>query len=253
MNITLQLSITLIVSFLTITSLNAQDQWNYGLKIGMYNYQMNGNISGRYDDIDVKVHIPYWDIYEPKFPFMGIFVEQPLKILPYFSITYDFSTFERYLFISPQDYNPPSGFLIPQGGAFTTTYQNFTLGILPSIHIKRDLNTRLFAGYEIHYFHHKDETLYASDFSPRWLNNNIRRFEVAKKFVEENPMVPFVHHLAVGAEVKFWRLGLEVKYLLGLNSPLRNVKLNDEFTYPYRTQTNSLYYSLKFYFRKDKD
>jgi hypothetical protein len=247
--------LTLIIAFLSflffLNPVKAQKKWNFGPKIGMYNYQMANNISGRYNDIDVKVHTPIWNIYEPRFPYLGIFIEQLLKMLPYFSITYDLSTFRRYLFISPYDYNPPQGFIIPQAGAFTTEYQNYTLGILPSVHFKRGLDMRLFAGYEVHYMHHQDETLYASDFTPRWLNNNIRRFEVAKKFVEENPMVPFIHHLAIGGEVKYWRLGLEVKFLRGLNSPLRSVKFNDEFTYPLHTYVNSLYYSLKFYIRKD--
>lgn len=245
---------TLFTCTISLNPIKAQEKWNFGPKIGVYNYQMASNISGRYNDIDVKVHLPFWEIYEPRFIYMGIFIEQPLQNLPYFSITYDLSTFKRYLFISPLDYNPdPPSFIIPKSGIFITEYQNFTFGILPSIHIKRGLDMRLFAGYEVHYMHHKDETLYASDFSPRWLNNNIRRFEVAKKFVEENPMAPFVHHFALGAEVKYWRLGLEVKYLRGLNSPLRSVKFNDEFTYPLNTYVNSLYYSLKFYFRKDKD
>jgi len=244
----------LIISLsLTITTLSAQDQWNFGPKLGMYNYQMDGNISGRYDDIDVKVHLPIWEIYEPRFNYMGIFIEQPVKSLPYFSITYDLSTFKRYLFISPYDYNPPPGFLIPQAGAFISEYQNYTFGILPSIHINRGIDMRVFGGFETHYFHPKDKTLDASDYTATWMENNKRRFEVAKKFVEENPMVPFVHHLAVGAEVQYWHFGIEVKYLRGLNSPLRNVKFNEEFTYPLNTFVNSLYYSLKFYIRKKKE
>jgi len=251
-----KLLILILAFLLCLVSLNhikAQKKWNFGPKVGMYNYQMANNISGRYNDIDVKVHIPIWKIYEPRFNYMGIFIEQPLKDIPYFSITYDLSTFERYLFISPYDYNPPQGFIIPQAGVFITEYQNYTLGILPSIHINRGLDMRLFLGYEVHYFHHKDESLNTSTYSDRWIENNKRRIEVANKFIEENPMVALIHHLAVGAEVKYWRLGFEVKYLMGLNSPLRSVKFNEEFIYPLNTFVNSLYYSLKFYIRKDKD
>lgn len=247
--------LTLIIAILSfvffLNPVKAQKNWNFGPKIGLYNYQMASNISGRYNDIDVKVHTPIWEIYEPRFHYMGVFIEQALNNIPYFSITYDLSTFKRYLFISPLDYNPPQGFIIPQSGVFITEYQNYTFGIMPSIHIKRSLDIRLFAGYEIHYFHHKDETINTSDYSDRWIENNKRRIEVARKFVEENPMVPFVHHLAAGAEVMFWRLGFEVKYIRGLNSPLRSVKFNEEFTYPLKTYVNSLYYSLKFYIRKD--
>ncbi|HET8861611.1 hypothetical protein [Marivirga sp.] len=246
------LFLTLSVGFLTITSASAQDQINYGLKIGMYNYQMIGNESGRYNDIDVRIDIAQWDIYKPRFPHASVFFEHPIYSIPFVSLTTELSYLKRYLFITPIDYNPDSPFG-PQSGLFFTNYRTFSFGILPAIHLNRGLETRVFAGYEVQYFHHQDKTLHASDFDDYWLQSNRRRFEVAKKFVEENPMVPFVHHLAIGAEVKKWRFGLEVKYLMGLNSPLRSVKFNDEFTYPYRSYTNSLYYSLKFYFRKNED
>ncbi|HET8861610.1 hypothetical protein [Marivirga sp.] len=243
--------IGLIVTFI-VQSTKAQNQWNYGLKLGLYNYQMIGNESGRYNDIDVRIDISLWDIYMPQFIHGGVFFEHPLQNIPFVSLTTELNYLKRSLFITPFDYNPPGGFA-PQAGLFITSYNVFSLGILPAIHLNRGLDTRVFAGYEVQYFHHQDKTLHASDFDDYWLQNNRRRFEVAKKFVEENPMVPFVHHLAIGAEVKKWRFGLEVKYLMGLNSPLRDVKFNDEFTYRYRSNTNSLYYSLKFYFRKDKD
>ncbi len=246
-------SLILLIVFIveSSTNLKSQNQFNFGIKGGMYNYELTGIESGRYNDMDVKISTNYNpNLFGPTYPHFGLFAELPITNLNFLSLNFDLGHMNRFLFITPTDYNPPTGFG-SQSGIFTARYNTFMFSILPSLHFKREVSWRIFAGYEAHYFAQKNKTIDGgnSEAYNEWADDNQRRIDVANRFMEVNPHVPFVHHFAAGIEARYWHIGLEMKYLVGLNSPLRNVPFNEDYTYIYFSETKSIWYTLKIYFK----
>ena len=240
----------LVLCFITFNRLYAQS--NFGLNLGLKNYYAHQNLSGRYNGVDISLGINNSTLNVP----LGAFYELSIPSKPYFSLLTSINTNNQNFFVTPRDYDPPQNSpVFPYGHTFISDYRAFQFDIIPSLVIKRNIEYRIGIGYSLNYFLHTNSSgLLPYDAGDRWLSdpNNQKVLQFANEIVKRNPLKKFTSHVVFQAELRYWHLGLEAKYLASLESIYEPVYFQNEFIYPFRGYSSELTLSLKWYIRRIK-
>jgi len=237
-----------IIFSLLVLPILLQAQHNFGFSIGLKEYFAENIYVGRYQDMDFYLGYNNDYIYIP----LGIFYEYDFPNINYFTLASSLTINDHFFLVNTYDYDPPAfPQFTPALHVGTAAYRPYILSIVPSLVVKRGVQLRLGLGYSLNFMHPLKNKGTLSRWQPS-NPNQVKAKAFMRDFIKANPIRTFTHHVVLNAEVRFWRLGIEARYLRSLHSVYRSINFRDEFIIPFRSNSSEITVSLKLYLKKLK-